>query len=311
MPQDPPAISAPPPAAPATIPLKHRLLRRVKRWAKILLITWLIACLVLYLLQTKLIFPGAASQGDPDSRIEPLRDEALISLTTAAGQKTVALFGKALLPTGAEHPAAASRPTVLYFYGNGMYLNVAHGEFSLMRKSGANCLAVEYLGYGMADGQPSEQGCYASAEAAYQYLLTRTDIDTHKLIAGGWSLGGAVAIDLAHRHRAENRFVGLVTFCTFTSLPDMARHHYPMFPTGLVLQHRFESEKKLPDLAIPHLLGHGRQDNLIPFKHAERLAAVSNSPELTRFTPDTSHNDFFYLAEDALKPVLAEWLRQF
>jgi pimeloyl-ACP methyl ester carboxylesterase len=291
---------------------KYRLLRRVKRWAKILAVTYLLACLVLYLFQTKLIFPGAASQGTADAVVEPLPRSELVRLTTASGEKTVALFGKALLPNGTEDPAAASRPTVLYFYGNGMYLAVALAEFQMFRSAGANCLAVEYLGYGMAEGKPSESGCYAAAEAGWQYLLTRPDIDTHKLIPAGWSLGGGVAIDLAYKHKDEGRVVGLVTFCTFTSMADMARYHYPMFPSGLVLQHRFESEKKLPALTVPHLLGHGRRDTLIPYAHADRLAAISHSTNLTRFTGETAgHNDFFELTERDLAPVVKQWLSQF
>jgi pimeloyl-ACP methyl ester carboxylesterase len=267
---------------------------------------------MLYLFQTKLIFPGAASQGDPDALVEPMPRSELVRLTTASGEKTVALFGKALLPNGTVAPNAASRPTVLFFYGNGMYLNVALGNFAMFRDAGANCIAVEYLGYGMAEGKPSEAGCYASAEAAWQYLLTRPDIDTRKLIPAGWSLGGAVAIDLARKHKDEGRVVGLVTFCTFTSMPDMARHHYPMFPAGLVLQHRFDSEQKLPAVIVPHLLGHGRKDPLIPFSHADRLAAVSKSVRLTRFTSETAgHNDFFELTEQDLPPVLKTWLSQF
>jgi pimeloyl-ACP methyl ester carboxylesterase len=95
-------------------------------------------------------------------------------------------------------------------------------------------------------------------------------------------------------------------------MPDMARYHYPMFPSGLVLKHRFESEQKLPSLRVPHLLGHGRRDTLIPFRHADRLAAVSKSAQLTRYVSDEAgHNDFFDVADRELAAVLRQWLRQF
>jgi pimeloyl-ACP methyl ester carboxylesterase len=296
----------------ATGSLKCRLLRLAKRWAKILAVTYLLACLLLYTFQTMLIFPGASSQGTADARVDPPPRSELIHLTTQSGEKTVALFGKALLPNGTVDPTASTKPTVLFFYCNGMYLSVTLAQFAMFRDAGANCLAVEYLGYGMAEGKPSEAGCYAAAEAGWQYLLTRTDIDTHKLIPAGWSLGGAVAIDLAQKHKDDGRIVGLATFCTFTSMPDVAHYHYPIFPTGLVLKHRFDSAKKLPDITVPHLLGHGKRDNLIPFTHADKLATLSHSSKLTRFTaPDASHNDFFELAEKDLTPVLKEWLKQF
>ena len=40
-------------------------------------------------------------------------------------------------------------------------------------------------------------GFYKDGEAAVNYLLSRTDIDTSKIIVFGQSIGGAVVIDLA------------------------------------------------------------------------------------------------------------------
>jgi pimeloyl-ACP methyl ester carboxylesterase len=292
------------------MPTPRRRFRRVRRMGRSIITIYLLVCLAMFFLQTKLSFPGASTQGAPDAVVDPPPGCELLHLTAADGVPIAALFGKAMLPNGRIDPRAASLPTLLYFYGNGMCLADSLAEFNLFRGLGCNCIAVEYEGYGMSGGKPSESGCYAAAEAAYHYLLSRTDIDTHRLIPAGWSLGGAVAIDLAHKHRTEGPIVALMTFSAFTSMADVARYHYPIVPASLLLIHRFESLAKLRDLTLPHFLGHGRHDAIVPFACADRLAEVRAGP-LTRFTSDSDHNDFFDVSAKELTAALARFLQPF
>lgn len=48
---------------------------------------------------------------------------------------------------------------------------------------------VEYRGYGLSEGSPSERGLYVDAQSALDYIMQRTDIDVRKLIVFGRSLG--------------------------------------------------------------------------------------------------------------------------
>ena len=79
-------------------------------------------------------------------------------------------FGPALTPDGRPHPNAARRPTILYFYGNGMCLKGTAYEFGHFRRLGANVLIPEYVGYGLSGGQAGEVGCRETADAAYDHL---------------------------------------------------------------------------------------------------------------------------------------------
>ena len=64
---------------------------------------------------------------------------------------------------------------------------------------GCNIALLEYRGYGRSEGSPSEEGIYMDAQAGLDFLLTREDLATDKIIVFGRSLGGAVAVDLATR----------------------------------------------------------------------------------------------------------------
>lgn len=48
---------------------------------------------------------------------------------------------------------------------------------------------VEYRGYGLSEGVPSEAGLCMDAKAAIDYLHTRADIDLDHIVVFGRSLG--------------------------------------------------------------------------------------------------------------------------
>jgi fermentation-respiration switch protein FrsA (DUF1100 family) len=259
---------------------------------RVALLVYLGLCAVLYALQTRLIFPGSATQGDPAAAVRPAPGSELVTLRTAAGDRVAALFGPALKADGSPRGDAARCPTVVFFYGNGMCLSAAADDlFGLFRRLGANVLIPEYVGYGLSGGSPSEAGCYATADAAYDHLLARKDVDPERIVACGWSLGGAVAVDLAVRRKVA----GLAVFSTFTGAVDLARRLFPFLPASALLRHRFDSRSKIGRVTVPVLIGHGRNDSIVPHEMSERLAdAAVSAPEVTRYTVEgADHNDFF------------------
>jgi fermentation-respiration switch protein FrsA (DUF1100 family) len=258
--------------------------------AKLAVCIYLGLAIVIYFLQTWMIFPGAATQGKPQAQVRPTGTQQLIDLTTAAGDKTVLLFAPALTPGGLPHPDAAHRPTLIYFYGNAMTISACYEELYQFRRLGANVAIPEFVGYGLASGKPSEKTLYATADAAYEHLLTRSDVDPNQIIPVGWSLGAAAAIDLASRKPVA----ALATFSAFTSMRDMGRHVLPWFPTSLLLRHRFENQRKLRGITCPVFLAHGTQDSLIPFTmHGQLAAAAANAPLTLVLVAGGDHNDIF------------------
>jgi fermentation-respiration switch protein FrsA (DUF1100 family) len=275
---------------------KPRWRRGMIRVGQVVGLLYVGLCAVLYALQTRFIFPGSDTQGDPMAEVRPGPGAELVTLTTAGGERVVALFGTALNPDGSPHPDAAKCPTVLFFYGNGMCLSAtADHLFEMFRRLGANVMIPDYVGYGLSGGSPSEAGCYATADTTYEHLRGRKDVDPARIVAAGWSLGGGVAVDLA----ARRRVAGLAVFSTFTSLVDMARQSFPFLPGSLLLRHRFDSIPKIGKVTVPVLVGHGRVDSIVPHAMSERLAAAATSaPKVTRYTVEgADHNDFFMVGE--------------
>jgi fermentation-respiration switch protein FrsA (DUF1100 family) len=267
-------------------------------------ITYIGLAAVLYTFQTSVIFPGASTQGQPYSQVQPRPGTELVRLRTARGEEVVALFGPALTALGEPNPEPDRRPILIYFYGNAMCLSDSLSVVEQFRRLGLNVIAPDYLGYGMSGGRPSEQGCQETADAVYDYLISTRRIDRAKIIATGWSLGGAVAIDLARRRPVA----ALMVFSTFTRVADLGRRVLPFLPVSLLLHHRFESATKIPHVGCPILIGHGRRDRIIPFAMAEQLAAAARSPVTKLWVAEADHNDFFHVAGRRIDDAVSEFV---
>lgn len=70
-------------------------------------------------------------------------------------------------------------------------------------KLNINILLVEYRGYGLSEGSPSEHGLYLDAQAAFDYIVQRNDIDRTQIILFGRSLGRCLVDASAY---LQNRF---------------------------------------------------------------------------------------------------------
>jgi len=285
----------------------RRWVRVIGRWLVITLVIYLGILVVFSALQIRLIFPGSDTQGKPSSVVHPAPGTELVSLATEHDEKIVALFGPALLPNGNPHPDPSLRPTILYFYGNAMCLKDTMFEFEHFRRLGLNVMIPEFVGYGMSGGKPSETGCRDTADAAFAHLQGRKDINPKKIVAAGWSLGGAVAVDLATRKPVA----GLIAFSTFTSMADMSRRSFPFLPATLLVRHRFDCEAKMSHITCPTLLGHGRKDDLVPVTMLDRLAAAATKAPVMKFiVDDAGHNDFYSVGMDQIFQAMGRFLAQ-
>lgn len=293
------ALAKPQPAG------KPRWRRISKRLLRAAVIAYLVACLVVYLIQNWIIFPGAYFRGRESAQVEGDAEHQIIMLHAPDGHRVAALFGAALQPDGSAKPDAATCPTILYFYGNGDCLKTSLPIIDAFRRMGTNVLCPEYVGYPMSGGKPSEAGLYATANAAWAYLQTLPDIDRRQIVIVGRSLGCAAAIDLASREPAE----GLATFSAFTTMDEMARKVLPMVPTGLFLKAHFNNEKKIARVRCPIFVAHGTKDDFVPYSMMGRLAAAAKAPVTIYPIVGADHNNIFIVGGDELIEKLAEFIR--
>jgi fermentation-respiration switch protein FrsA (DUF1100 family) len=206
----------------------------------------------------------------------------------AAGIQDVELSAGGTAIHGWWYPHAKADGALLFLHGNAG--NLSHRGGSVVRlhdRLGVSVLIIDYPGYGKSGGSPSEAGCYAAADAAYDWLTKERRVPPERLLLYGASLGGGVAVELASRreHRA------LILTRTFTSMPDVGAGLYPWLPVRLLMRNRFESLAKIGGCRRPVFIAHGTADTLIPFRHGERLYRAANEPKKLFAMAGVDHND--------------------
>jgi uncharacterized protein len=190
------------------------------------------------------------------------------------------------------------RPTLVWSHGNGGNIAGRVDVLLALAARGLNVLAYDYRGYGKSEGRPYEAGVYLDAQAAYD-SERRRGVPATRIISFGESLGGAVSIDLA----STRPCAGVAVVSTFTSMRDVARHHFG--PLSFLVGSQFDALARIRDLAVPILVAHGDCDEVVPFALGERLFTAANHPK--RFVPAVGahHNDIF--AHPGLIDAIAEF----
>jgi pimeloyl-ACP methyl ester carboxylesterase len=136
-------------------------------------------------------------------------------------------------------------------------------------------LMVNYRGYGLSEGRPTERALLDDARAVYDWAARRPDVDPRRIVVLGRSLGSYVAVALA----AQRPVRGLILATPFDSLEAIAGRRYPMLPAGLILNGRYDSAVLAPRIAAPALFVLAEEDDVTPIAHGEALAKVWGGPK--------------------------------
>jgi uncharacterized protein len=174
------------------------------------------------------------------------------------------------------NPEAA--PWVLYLHGNASsvasQVNIAH--YGVLRNAGLNVLAPEYRGFGGVPGAPTEAALQADARAAYDYLRDTRRVPPQAIVIYGWSLGAAVAVDMASRVPPA----AMILEGAPASLVDLTGRRYPFFPLRFFMRSSFDSIQKIGEIPAPILFLHSMDDELIPISESRRLHGAARGPKM-------------------------------
>ena len=190
---------------------------------------------------------------------------------------------------------------VLFAHGSGRNLSHAGGNLRRWRDAlGTAVLGIDYPGYGRSSGTPSEESCYAAANAAFDWLVREKGIDAKDVVLVGESMGGAIAVELASRHDCRM----LILLGAYTSFPDIAQKQFFWLPTRHMVSMQFDNLGKIATVRTPVFVAHGMADDVVPFAHGAALADAA--PEPKRFFPMADHPHMH-----PRRPAFYEAVRQF
>lgn len=184
-------------------------------------------------------------------------------------------------------PCKKPRAILLYAHGNAGNLTYDRELMRLLQQRlRVATLSFDYRGYGRSEGVPTVEGVLKDARAARSFLAERSRVRASKIVLMGRSLGGAIATRLA----AETPARGLVLESTFSSLKDVASHHYPRL-AWLVPADKLDSVSHLAKHQGPLLQSHGDGDQVVPFSLGKKLFEAAKGPREFMRIADADHND--------------------
>ena len=195
-----------------------------------------------------------------------------------------------------ENPVAEH--TLLFSHGNAEDMSSVVPFMQEYFGNRFSILMYDYRGYGTSDGTPSCRKAKDDASAAYRWLTEEKKVAPELILAHGRSLGGALAVWTAAHHDVG----GLIVEISFASAFRVK--------TGihLVPWDKFNSEKLIRKAACPVLIIHGKQDHVIPFRHAKLLYAAAPEPKTHLWIEGARHMDYAYVAGERYFNTISDFI---
>ncbi len=246
----------------------------LKSLATIIVAIYGVVVILLYLLQTRLIFyPGKLSK---DFRFNLEANAEEVFAPTSDAETIHGLFYQ-----------GTRDEVILYFHGNAGDLSGWQFVSDDFTPYGYDFFIIDYRGYGKSTGTISEEGFCRDAEAAWKFLVDEKQYRPDQIIIYGRSIGTGVAVDLAARHRCK----GLVLEAPYTSLKSLADEKFPMLFAGTLTRYRFDNLSKINNVKCPIVMLHGNRDTLIPPSHTQRLFDQFEGKKKMIIFEGGAHND--------------------
>ena len=211
------------------------------------------------------------------------------------------------IDTGAP-PLNSQRSRAIVFHGNaGMALNRGYYPdlLSSFEASGPwEVYVFEYPGYGPRPGKPSEEAFTNAALDAVDELLGQ---NPDPLLIIGESIGSGVASAVA-RERPE-AVSALLLITPFDSMVNLARHHMPFLPAGLLLKDRYNNLEALSGYDKPLVVVTADNDQIVPARFAQPLIEQHTGPILHKVQSNAGHNSLYFNPEQSPWPEIDEFLK--
>jgi pimeloyl-ACP methyl ester carboxylesterase len=205
---------------------------------------------------------------------------------------------------GWHWPAGAtSNGVVLIVHGNaGCAVDRSYFAEPIRAGGSVDVFVLEYPGYGVRDGSPSEASLLTAAEEAFNELPTNGPI-----FIVGESLGTGVAAHLAKRYGP--RISGLILFAPYNDLASVAQEKMPILPVRLLLQDRFNSAEWLREYRGPVAIVLAEADEIIPAKFGRRLYDGYSGPKKLETIPAAHHNEIGIRSPEWWRDIFEFWAK--
>ncbi len=90
---------------------------------------------------------------------------------------------------------------------------------------------------------------------------------------------------------AQRAVAGLILEAPFTSVAEVAQHHYSFIPAFALVRDRFDSLARIGDVRAPILVLHGERDRVVPVRFGRALFDAAPEPKELWLARDAGHEN--------------------
>ena len=247
---------------------------------------------LLYVIQRSLLYHPDQTVPDPAAFGVP--EMSALRIPAADGLELLAWW---------RAPRDVSSPTLLVFHGNAGHIGDRAHKVRDYLDEGHGVLLLSYRYNAETGGDPSEANLFADARSAIAFVKEQ-GVPDDRIVLFGESLGSGIAVAMATEHS-----VGAVVLeAPYSSMPDMAQHHYWYAPSRWLMRDRFDSMSRIGKVSAPILVIHGEEDTVIPLKYGRRLFDAAPEPKQAHFLPEARHNN---LLDYGMATLVIEFLSRY
>lgn len=203
-------------------------------------------------------------------------------------------------------PSDKSDEIILFLHGNSGNVYCRMDIVSALRDTGINVLLIDYRGFGLSTGSPTETGLYEDSAAAFSFITDQLGYDSEKIFILGRSIGSAAAIYVA----SGRDIGGLVLISPLASGKDVMNKSWLWFLSWMAGS-SFDNQHMVQDVTAPALIIHGSKDRVVKIASGRKLY---NSMPMTnkQFVEikGAGHNNMMNRFEERLWQVVSEFVAE-
>ncbi|PCH67541.1 MAG: hypothetical protein COC01_05640 [Bacteroidetes bacterium] len=185
---------------------------------------------------------------------------------------------------------------IMYCHGNSDHMDKYWPRAKLLAHTGSKnrfgVLMIDYRGYGLSEGKPSEIGLYADVDAALQWLEDNGLTD-NRLVIYGYSMGSAPATELTANARSMKPSK-LILEAPFASAEVMVQDAAELsVPASFVTNLEIDNAEEIKKVRGPFLWFHGKADDFLYIEtHGEIVYKNYLAPDSVAYrVENANHTD--------------------
>lgn len=162
-------------------------------------------------------------------------------------------------------------------------------------------MLVDYPGYGLSEGSPSEKTMFDAALKVYDYASNLDNVDKSNIVVLGYSIGTGVATYVS----SQKDVAGLILVAPYDEALSLYNDNVNIFygPVEILTRYKFNSLGYAPNVKIAPLIITSYDDEVISYKFSLNLATRFKEVYKTLLLDNNVTHNSYFSQEEVLNSI--------